>query len=277
MADKKVYLKDPNPLPEGKGPIYEHPAYDRDTGTLGMKPAEGYNWNKETQRWTGPNSTRLIKNPRGRLPVEAAEVPVALGAPPSRPPQEEERPPPPPPPPPQEEEHPIPDDEEGEKQPPVEQVPKGSNFLRKAFQPSPYAPMTWMENNLSPESMSMIYGRGTQIKPLYDIQTRGVRANPAPKRDAQGNERRPRTAIREPYAGYSMEGANPSMGTGAATASPFAQGQQSPSYRPGGSPEDLLHRSRMYGDNMYNPGVDPSHSGRTSGMNNPPPRRLSSD
>jgi len=128
-----------------------------------------------------------------------------------------------------------------------------------------------MENNLSPESLSMVYGRGTQIKPLYDIQTRNVRVNPA------GKERKPRTVTREPYAGYSVQGANPSMGTGATTASPFAQGQQMPSYNPGGSPEDMLHRSRMYGDSMYNPGVDPAHNARTSGMNNPPPRRLSSD
>jgi hypothetical protein len=160
----------------------------------------------------------------------------------------------------------------------IDNAPKASSMAKNAFKPSPYAPMTWMENNLSPESMSMIYGRGTQIKPLYDIQTRGIRNVAAKKFDSKGRERQPRTAVQEPYAGYSMDGSNSSVGTGGIPTIPWANPSQTPSYTTNRStPEDLLHRSRMYGGDMYNPGEDPAHTARTSGMNNPPPRLIIPD
>ena len=39
------------------------------------------------------------------------------------------------------------------------------------FTPSPYAPMTWIERNVSPEGMSMIYGRGGGAQPLNGYET----------------------------------------------------------------------------------------------------------
>ena len=39
------------------------------------------------------------------------------------------------------------------------------------FTPSPYAPMTWIERNVSPEGMSMIYGRGGGVQPLNGYET----------------------------------------------------------------------------------------------------------
>ena len=44
-------------------------------------------------------------------------------------------------------------------------------FGKAMLTPTPYAAMTWMERNLSPEGLTMLYGPGTQTAPLYGYQT----------------------------------------------------------------------------------------------------------
>lgn len=42
----------------------------------------------------------------------------------------------------------------------------------RGLQPSPYAPLTWIERQLSPEGREMLYGSGPGIAPMYGYQTR---------------------------------------------------------------------------------------------------------
>ena len=62
----------------------------------------------------------------------------------------------------------------------------GLKAAKMMVTPSPYAPMTWMERNLSPEGMSMLYGRGAGIQPLNGYQTSRFHIQPK-KKDPSDN------------------------------------------------------------------------------------------
>lgn len=58
--------------------------------------------------------------------------------------------------------------------------------IKAAFRPSPYAPMTWMERNLSPEGLSMLYGRGPGMAPMHGYETSRYHIQPH-KKDPSDN------------------------------------------------------------------------------------------
>ena len=57
---------------------------------------------------------------------------------------------------------------------------------KAAVTPSPYAPMTWMERNLSAEGLSMLYGNGAGAQPLNGYQTSRFHIQPK-KKDPSDN------------------------------------------------------------------------------------------
>ena len=61
------------PLPPNAGPIYEGP---HGPG-MSMVPIPGYNWNQNTQRWTGPTG-KMVRNPKQPTPRPLSEVPVQI-------------------------------------------------------------------------------------------------------------------------------------------------------------------------------------------------------
>lgn len=64
-------------------------------------------------------------------------------------------------------------------------VPLATNLIKGALRPSPYAPMTWIEHQLSPEGRAMLYGRGPQIAPLYGYETRPFQIQPTRRRNPE--------------------------------------------------------------------------------------------
>jgi hypothetical protein len=66
------------------------------------------------------------------------------------------------------------------------QVDLALKGIKAAFRPSPYAPMTWMERNLSSEGLSMLYGRGPGTAPLYGYETSRYHIQPH-KKDPSDN------------------------------------------------------------------------------------------
>jgi hypothetical protein len=126
---------------------------------------------------------------------------------------------------------------------------KGDSFIDMGLKigkalvtPSPYAPLTWMERNMSAEGLSMLYGNGTGgSAPLYGYQTSRYHIEPK-RKDPSDNfrtaRRDPTIADPEPLSGQQQQ----------QQINHQYQNSDNPPFRQGGSSNanQRLHRDRLH-------------------------------
>lgn len=122
----------------------------------------------------------------------------------------------------------------------IDLVVKGA---KAAVTPSPYAPMTWIERNVSPEGMSMIYGRGGGAQPLNGYETNRFHIEPK-KKDPSDNFHSSR---RDPLV---AEEPSPQQRT---YGNPQYEDMELPAFQQGGrtNASQRLHRDQLH---EYNTG-----------------------
>ena len=154
-------------------------------------------------------------------------------------------------------------------------IDMGLGIGKALITPSPYAPLTWMERNMSAEGLSMLYGNGTGgSAPLYGYQTSRYHIEPK-RKDPSDNfrtaRRDPTIADPEPLSGQQQQQVNPQY-----------QNSDSPPFRQGGSSnaDQRLHRDQLHeyttgqgyagthADAIGNTWGD-AHTRATSGMGTP--------
>lgn len=135
-------------------------------------------------------------------------------------------------------------------------VPAAYAYAKTATRRSPFAPMTWIEHQMSSEGRGMLYGRGPQIPPLYGYETRPFALQPAKKRNPEevfvspwndpNVDKVPSPGTEIGYPEGPAGSANlPWGGEGERRDAPvYRKSNQSPEERLGRSP-DLLHENIM--------------------------------
>jgi len=109
---------------------------------------------------------------------------------------------------------------------------------KAAVRPSPYAPMTWIEHQMSSEGRGMLYGRGPQTAPLYGIETRPYQIQPRSRRSPEEVFTSPWhdpnvATVSEPGTDIGYPSAQPNM--------PWGEGPELRGTR--NTPSERLHRT----------------------------------